>query len=43
MHYKIIKDKRKGHEQSVPHGIWIFYDKNGAETNRIEYKDGVKQ
>ena len=42
MNYKVINDKRKGHEQSVPDGTWIFYDKNGAETKRISYRNGVR-
>jgi len=46
--YKVIKrDKVRGQSQvksgSVPHGTWIFYDKNGIESSRIKYKDGVKQ
>ena len=46
--YKVIqRDKVTGQSHvksgSVPHGTWIFYDKNGAETSRIKYKDGIKQ
>ena len=42
MSYTIIKDSRKGHEQSVPDGTWIFYDKNGVEINRITYRRGAR-
>ncbi|MEO8761173.1 MAG: hypothetical protein ABI388_07635, partial [Bacteroidia bacterium] len=42
MNYKIIKDSRKGHDQSVLDGSMIIYDKNGAEISRIEYKNGRK-
>ena len=42
MYYKVIKDSRKGHEQSVPDGTWIFYDKNGSETTHVSYRRGVR-
>ena len=42
MNYKIVNDSRKGHEQSMPDGTWIFFDKNGAEISRIEYKNGKR-
>jgi antitoxin component YwqK of YwqJK toxin-antitoxin module len=41
--YKIINDRRKGKVQSVPHGLWVFYDKNGKEINRIHYDNGIKK
>ena len=41
--YKIVNDRRKGKVQSVPHGLWVFYDKSGKEINRISYENGKKK
>jgi antitoxin component YwqK of YwqJK toxin-antitoxin module len=41
--YKIVSEDRKGKLQSVPDGKWIFYDKNGKEINRMNYRNGQKQ
>jgi antitoxin component YwqK of YwqJK toxin-antitoxin module len=46
--YKVIKRENvKGQSHvksgSVPHGTWIFYDQNGMEISRANYKNGIKQ
>ena len=39
----LVSEKRKGKLQSVPDGEWVFFDKNGNEINRVNYRNGVKQ
>ena len=41
--YTLKKEMRKGKYQSVPHGEWVFYDKNGKEISRINYVNGARK
>ena len=43
--YKILKEKKRGVTekfQSVPHGLWMFYDPKGNEISRVEYMEGQR-
>lgn len=41
-HYKLLKDKKTGKKNSVPHGKWYYFEKTGQPSTIIEYKNGEK-